>query len=122
MAADSIPALPELPRDAAGPVFGEPWEAQAFAMALVLHERGLFTWSEWVAALAAEIKAAQAAGDPDRGNTYYQHWLNALERLVRDKNVASADLLARYHEAWRRAAERTPHGTPIQLAAADFPD
>jgi nitrile hydratase accessory protein len=109
-----------LPRDAAGPVFREPWEAQAFAMALALHERGLFTWGEWAATLADEIKAAQAAGDPDSGNTYYRHWLNALERLVAEKKVTNADALMRYRQAWREAAQRTPHGTPIALADEDF--
>jgi nitrile hydratase accessory protein len=113
-------ALPGLPRDAAGPVFHEPWEAQAFAMALALHERGLFTWNEWAATLADEIKTAQAAGDPDNGDTYYRHWLNALERLVAEKKVANGDALARYRKAWAHAAERTPHGTPIALADEDF--
>jgi nitrile hydratase accessory protein len=101
-------------------VFHEPWEAQAFAMALALHERGLFTWTEWAATLAHEIKAAQAAGDPDTGSTYYRHWLNALERLVAEKSVASGAALARYRHAWARAAGRTPHGTPIALADDDF--
>ncbi|MGC1858893.1 MAG: nitrile hydratase accessory protein, partial [Pseudolabrys sp.] len=80
-------SVPGLPRDADGPVFREPWEAQAFAMALALHERGVFTWKEWAAALADEIKRAQAAGDPDTGETYYLHWLNTLEKLVADKGV-----------------------------------
>jgi nitrile hydratase accessory protein len=124
-------ALPDLPRDAEGPVrrepvfrepvFREPWEAQAFAMALALHERGLFTWTEWAATLADEIKAAQAGGDPDSGTTYYRHWLSALERLVAEKKVAGDDALARYREAWRHAALRTPHGTPITLDDVDFP-
>ena len=83
-------AVPGIPRDADGPVFREPWEAQAFAMAVALHERGLFTWTEWAAALADEIKRAQAAGDPDTGETYYRHWLATLERLVADKGVANA--------------------------------
>jgi nitrile hydratase accessory protein len=113
-------ALPDLPRDAAGPVFREPWEAQAFAMALALHEHGLFTWTEWAATLAQEIKAAQAAGDPDSGDTYYRHWLNALERLVAAKKIASGATLTRYREAWRHAAGRTPHGTPITLTEEDF--
>jgi nitrile hydratase accessory protein len=113
-------ALPDLPRNSAGPVFHEPWEAQAFAMALALHQRGLFTWTEWAATLAGEIKRAQAAGDPDRGNTYYRHWLNALERMVAEKNVASGTQLARYRDAWAHAAVRTPHGTPIALADEDF--
>lgn len=109
-----------LPCDAEGPVFREPWEAQAFAMALALHQRGVFTWPEWAATLGAEIKRAQAAGDPDTGDTYYRHWLTALERLVAAKGIASAETLARYHEAWDHAADRTPHGMPIELSAADF--
>jgi nitrile hydratase accessory protein len=113
-------ALPNLPRDADGPVFREPWEGQAFAMALALHQRGLFTWSEWAATLAQEIKDAQAAGDPDTGGTYYRHWLKALERLVTDKQLASSATLARYRSAWAHAAARTPHGTPIALAGEDF--
>ena len=115
-------AVPSIPRDAEGPVFREPWEAQAFAMALALHERGLFTWAEWAATLADEIKRAQAAGDPDTGETYYRHWLNALERIVAAKGLADAQLLARYRDAWDRAAERTPHGTAIALMPEDFAD
>ena len=113
-------AVPSIPRDADGPVFREPWEAQAFAMALALHERGLFTWSEWAATLGEEIKRAQAAGDPDTGETYYRHWLNALERLVAAKGVTDSAMLARYRDAWDHAADRTPHGTPIELKPEDF--
>jgi nitrile hydratase accessory protein len=113
-------AVPGIPRDADGPVFCEPWEAQAFAMALALHERGLFTWPQWAATLAEEIKRAQAAGDPDTGETYYHHWLAALERLVAETGVASRETLARYHDAWDRAAGRTPHGQPIELSPDDF--
>jgi nitrile hydratase accessory protein len=116
-AADTVPGIP---RDADGPVFSEPWEAQAFAMTLALHSRGLFTWPEWAATLAAEIKRAQAAGDPDTGETYYRHWLAALERIVAEKGVASAQTLARYYDAWDHAADRTPHGTPIELRSDDF--
>jgi nitrile hydratase accessory protein len=116
-AADAVPGIP---RDVHGPVFREPWEAQAFAMALALHQRGLFTWTEWAATLADEIKRAQAAGDPDTGETYYRHWLAALECLVADKGIASRDTLARYRDAWDRAADRTPHGTPIELSPDDF--
>ena len=112
--------VPGIPRDPDGPVFREPWEAQAFAMALALHERGLFKWSEWATTLAEEIKRAQAAGDPDTGETYYRHWLAALERLVAEKQLASRDTLRRYREAWERAADRTPHGTPIELRPDDF--
>ena len=113
-------AVPGVPRDEDGPVFREPWEAQAFAMALALHERGLFAWSEWAATLGDEIKRAQAGGDPDTGETYYRHWLNALERLVAQKGIASGDTLHRYRDAWDRAADRTPHGTPIELRPEDF--
>jgi nitrile hydratase accessory protein len=115
-------AVPGVPRDVDGPVFREPWEAQAFAMTLALHERGLFTWPEWAATLGEEIKRAQAAGDPDTGETYYQHWLNALERLVAQKGVTDPATLKRYHDAWDHACDRTPHGEPIELRASDFVD
>jgi nitrile hydratase accessory protein len=78
----TIATVPGIPRGHEGPVFREPWEAQAFAMAVVLHERGLFSWGEWTAVLGGEIKRAQAGGDPDTGDTYYRHWLAALERIV----------------------------------------
>jgi nitrile hydratase accessory protein len=114
--------VPGIPFDAEGPVFREPWEAQAFAMALTLHERGLFTWPQWAATLADEIKRAQRQGDPDTGETYYHHWLNALERLVAEKGVTDAGTLARYQHAWDHAADRTPHGQPIELQPKDFHD
>jgi nitrile hydratase accessory protein len=101
-------------------VFREPWEAQAFAIAVALHERGLFSWPEWAQALAAEIQAAQESGDPDTGETYYHHWLAALERLLVVKQATTTATLARYREAWKHAATRTPHGTPIELAPQDF--
>ena len=112
--------MPGIPRDDDGPVFREPWEAQAFAMALALHERGLFTWAEWAAALADQIKRAQAEGDPDTGETYYRHWLATLEHLVAAKGVATSETLHRYRDAWDHAADRTPHGAPIELTPADF--
>jgi nitrile hydratase accessory protein len=116
----AVDAVPSIPRDDEGPVFREPWEAQAFAVALALHERGVFTWPEWAAALAAEIRRAQEAGDPDTGETYYRHWLAALERLVAEKGVTDTATLERYAGAWGRAAERTPHGAPIELSERDF--
>ncbi|MGQ7791643.1 nitrile hydratase accessory protein [Faunimonas sp. B44] len=116
----AIQALPGLPADDDGPVFDAPWEAQAFAMALALHERGVFRWGEWAAALGAEIKAAAASGEPDTNGAYYRHWLAALERLVAEKGIASRDALGSYRDAWQRACERTPHGNPIELTAADF--
>ena len=113
-------AVPSIPCDAEGPVFREPWEAQAFAMTLALYDRGLFMWPEWAAILGDEIKKAQAAGDPDTGETYYRHWLAALERIVADKGVTDATTLKRYVDAWDHAADRTPHGTPIELRPDDF--
>jgi nitrile hydratase accessory protein len=102
------------------PVFREPWEAQAFALARTLQERGIFSATEWAAALADEIKRAQAGGDPDTGETYYHHLLAALERLVAIRGLADPQMLARTREAWRRASERTPHGTPIELKPGDY--
>ncbi|MEQ9138600.1 MAG: nitrile hydratase accessory protein [Thalassobaculum sp.] len=110
-----LETLPAIPVDRDGPVFREPWEAQAFAMAVKLHESGLFTWNEWAAALSAEIEAAQRTGDPDLGDTYYRHWLKALEGLVLARTDLTADRLASRKDAWARAAERAPHGEPILL-------
>jgi nitrile hydratase accessory protein len=112
--------LRSIPRNAEGPVFREPWEAQAFALALSLNERGLFTWGEWAKILGEEIKKAQAAGDPDTGETYYRHWLAALERIVAAKGLTDARTLTRTQHAWRRASARTPQGTPIELKPGDF--
>jgi len=119
-AVQAIDALPGIPRDDGGPVFREPWEAQAFAMALALHGRGLFTWKEWAAALADEIRRAQQGGDPDNGETYYRHWLATLERVVAAKGVATSETLHRYRDAWDHAADRTQHGLPIELTPEDF--
>jgi nitrile hydratase accessory protein len=119
-AARATREVPSIPRDADGPVFREPWEAQAFGMTLALHERGLFSWKEWAETLAQEIKRAQAEGDPDTGETYYLHWLAALERLVAEKGVTTGEVLHRTKRAWEHACERTPHGQPIELQAQDF--
>ena len=119
-AANAVRALPSIPVDADGPVFREPWEAHAFALALTLHARGLFSWTEWAATLADEIRRAQSAGDADTGETYYRHWLATLERLVAEKGVASPETLDRYRDAWDHAADRTPHGQPIELRPGDF--
>jgi nitrile hydratase accessory protein len=118
--AQATSVLPDLPRDDDGPVFREPWEAQAFAMALSLYDRGLFTWKEWAAALADEIRIAQAGGDPDTGTTYYRHWLATLEKMVATKGVTTTATLHRYRDAWDHAADRTPHGKPVELRPEDF--
>lgn len=113
---ESSPDLPGLPRDDQGsPVFREPWQAQAFAMVVRLHEAGHFTWPEWATALAAQIQEAQAAGDPDLGDTYYLHWLAAFEHLVAARGLVSAEELARRKGEWAEAARTTPHGKPIEL-------
>ena len=113
-------SAPGAPGKDDGPVFREPWEAQAFALAVSLQQRGLFNSAEWAATLGEEIKKAQAGGDPDTGETYYHHWLAALERLVAVKGLADAQTLAHTREAWRHASARTPHGVPIELRPDDF--
>jgi len=115
-------SVASIPWNAEGPVFREPWEAQAFALAVSLHERGAFTWTEWATTLGEEIKKAQVAGDPDTGETYYHHWLNTLERIVAAKGLTDAQQLARTRDAWEHACERTSHGTPIELKPSDFHD
>ncbi len=120
MSGDSPPHWEGQPRDAAGPVFNAPWEAQVFSMTLLLHERGLFSWSEWAHALGAEIAAAQTRGDPDLGDSYYRHWLAALEGLLTRKGISSRSELTQCCDAWRRAAARTLHGRTIELEARDF--
>jgi nitrile hydratase accessory protein len=108
-------ALPRLPQNEDGPVFQAPWEAEAFAMTLSLHARGVFTWHEWAATLAGELAAATARGEPDDGTHYYEHWLAALEKLVATKNVLTSDELERRVREWDEAARATPHGSPIEL-------
>ncbi len=115
---ERLAELPRLPRDSEGPVFAEPWEAQAFALAVKLSEQGYFTWKEWAAALADELKAAASRGEPDDGSRYYHHWLAALERLVMATGLADPAALLARKEAWAEAYRRTPHGKPVELSAA----
>ena len=112
-----LDALPAIPRDDEGPVFRAPWEAQAFAMAIVLHERGHFTRKEWAGRLADEIAAARERGEADDGRRYYHYWLATLEKLVADKHIVLADELRARKSAWEAAAAATPHGQPIVLGA-----
>ncbi len=107
--------LPRLPRDAGGPVFAEPWQAQAFALAVNLSEQGHFTWKEWAAALAGELEATARRGQPDDGSRYYEHWLAALERLVTEKGLADSTTLRTRKAAWVAAYQGTPHGQPVEL-------
>jgi nitrile hydratase accessory protein len=106
-----------LPRDESGPVFAEPWEAQAFALAVKLSEQGHFTWKEWATALADELKAAADRGEPDDGTDYYRHWLAALERLASVKGLTDPAALVERKEAWADAYRHTPHGRPVELGA-----
>jgi nitrile hydratase accessory protein len=115
MSAPDLTTLPAIPRDEEGPVFRAPWEAQAFGMAVMLHERGHFTWKEWATQLADEIAAAQARGETDDGKRYYHYWLAALEKLVAAKRIVLADELHARRDAWEEAARNTPHGQPIVL-------
>ena len=112
--------LSGLPLDDDGPVFAEPWQAQAFAMTLKLHEAGAFTWREWADCLSQEIERARRGGDPDRGDTYYHHWLRALERIVAAKGLASDAELSARKAAWDKAARHTEHGKPIVLQNTDL--
>src|SRR5262245_45500125 len=116
--AERLQALPPLPRDEEGPVFAEPWQAQAFALAVKLSEQGYFTWKEWAAALAQELKAAADRGNPDDGSHYYEHWLTALERLVTERGLSNPVALLERKQAWADAYRHTPHGKPVELSAA----
>ena len=117
--AEPFAALPRLPRDAGGPVFAEPWEAQAFALAVELSAQGHFSWKEWATALAAELTAAAGRGEADDGSRYYVHWLTALERLHAAKGITDPVALTARKDAWAEAYRRTPHGRPVELRAAD---
>ena len=110
--------LPQLPRDTGGPVFAEPWEAQAFALAVKLSELGYFTWKEWAGALADELKAAAGRGEPDDGSQYYHRWLATLERLVAAKGLTDPAAMVARKEAWADAYRHTPHGKPVELSKA----
>src|SRR3977135_2939864 len=112
---EHIAALPRLPRDDGGPVFAEPWQAQAFAMAVRLAEQGHFTWKEWAAALAHELQAGASRGEPDDGSRYYEYWLAALEGIVISKGLAERSALITCKEAWTEAYRTTPHGRPVEL-------
>ena len=114
---ERLAALPRLPRDEGGLVFAEPWQAQAFALAVKLSEQGHFTWKEWAATLADELKAAADRGEPDDGSRYYEHWLAALERLVTSKGLSDRAELLERKEAWADAYRHTPHGNPVELKA-----
>lgn len=116
--AERLAALPRLPKDSGGPVFAEPWEAQAFALAVRLSAQGYFSWKEWSAALAHELKAAADRGEPDDGSRYYHHWLAALERLVTTKGLADRRALLARKDAWAEAYRQTPHGKPVELRNA----
>lgn len=112
---DRLAALPPLPRDEGGPVFGEPWQAQAFALAVKLSEQGHFSWKTWARTLSEQLAAAAARGEPDDGSRYYHHWVAALERLVTERGLSGAIALEERREAWADAYRHTPHGQPVEL-------
>jgi nitrile hydratase accessory protein len=111
------PDMPPIPQDGDGPVFREPWEAQAFAVVLDLYDKGHFTWPEWVRCLSAEIAAAWERGEPDPGSGYYRHWLAALETLVAAKGLSSRDELAVRKRQWAEADHHRGFGEPIALGS-----
>ena len=115
-----IAALPSLPRSEGEPVFAEPWEAQAFALAVRLSADGRFTWKEWAAALSDELASAERRGEPDDGSRYYHHWVAALERVVTERGLAGTDALTARKDAWAEAYRNTPHGQPVELRRTDF--
>jgi nitrile hydratase accessory protein len=114
-----IDRFPELPRDEQGPVFSEPWQAEAFAMTVKLHTDGHFEWSEWVKYISTEIANGAPSDENDHNTIYYRQWLSALERLVADKGLSSPPELLHRKDAWRRAYENTPHGEAVELARAE---
>jgi len=116
-AAEHFAAAPLLPRDAGGPVFAEPWQAQAFALAVQLSAAGHFTWTEWTTALGAQLQAAVGRGEPDDGSRYFEHWLVALEHLVAEKQLTNLTALRERKAAWADAYRHTPHGHPVALRA-----
>jgi nitrile hydratase accessory protein len=111
----ALGVLPQLPPDEGGPVFAEPWQAQAFALAVKLCELGHFTWKELAAALAEELKSAADRGEPDDGSHYYERWLATLERLVTAKGLSDPAAMLARKEAWADAYRHTPHGKPVEL-------
>ncbi len=114
-AAERFGELPLLPLDEEGPVFAEPWQAQAFAIAVRLSAQGHFTWTEWAAALAEQLQSAAERGEPDDGSRYYEYWLAALEQLVTEKQLTELAALRERKEAWADAYRHTPHGKPVVL-------
>ena len=115
---EPLSELPRLPRDEGGPVFAEPWQAQAFAMAVSLSQQGYFTWKEWANTLAEELKAAADRGEPDDGSRYYEHWLATLERLVNRTQLTNSEELLTRKKAWADAYQHTPHGQRVELSGA----
>lgn len=116
---EALNALPSIPKDDEGPVFTAPWQAEIFAITLSLYEQDVFKWTEWAELLSNKIKEAQDLGDPDLGDTYYHHWLGALEQMIISKGIDENDQLLELYNAWDLAAQSTPHGQAIELSKGD---
>lgn len=112
------PSEDVLPIDEDRP-FREPWQAKAFALVVLLHRQGHFAWPEWVQTLATEVKASPQRPDEDADQAYHRQFLAALERVVIVRGLMARDAMTERTEAWRRAYLNTPHGQPVDLAAAD---
>lgn len=110
-----LEVIPDQFKDEQGPVFAEPWQADVFAITVSLHQQGMFTWQEWADALSQSIARAHNSGDPDLGDTYYHHWLDALEHMVESRNPGARLRLADLYQQWDEAARSTPHGQPVEL-------
>lgn len=100
-----------LPPAGGDQVFAAPWQAQVFAMTVLLHERGVFTWPEW-----AQVLGRHLAAGSDDGSDYYDRWAEALTEVLRTRDIATEADVERGTRAWHEAAARTPHGNPIELA------
>ena len=112
----ALAGIHSIPRDPEGPVFPAPWAARAFALAVTLNERGVFSWTEWSETLSATV-SRMADDNPADPEAYWRAWLASLEELLGGKQIAGPHDLLELQDAWREAAGRTPHGQPIELPA-----
>jgi nitrile hydratase accessory protein len=115
----SVDALPldDSSPDARAVAFAQPWQARAFAIAVLASRQGCFTWSEWTHALSRELRSVADANPQGAAERYFDCWLSALQSLLIGKGaLGQAELHERKH-AWEDAYRRTPHGMPVNLPA-----